>query len=120
MRGAMKTQKLAFVISAALFAAAAPRVAHAGDPTTADGWYTEGSNQYDLQNWDKAIDAFKKGAELEPDATKKSAYLYNIGQAFGQRGLPGDCAKAEFYYKRYLDLRDQPGSKPLTPEKRKL
>lgn len=112
-------QKLAFVFSAALCATLAPKLAHADDPTTAEGWYQEGSNQYDQGNFDKAIDAFKKGAELEPDPTKKSAYLYNVGQAYGQRRGPGDCSKAIFFYKRYLDLRDQPGAKPLTPEKRK-
>src|ERR1043165_5161905 len=55
-------------IAAALLLA--PALAHA-DPKTPDEWYTEGSKQYDLGNFEKAIDAFKKGFELERNHTKK-------------------------------------------------
>ncbi len=89
------------------------------DPKTPDEWYKEGQDQYNLQNFDKAIDAFKKGYELETDDGKKPAYLFNVAQSYRQRSGPGDCSKAQFYYKRYLSLKDQDTVKPLTAEKRK-
>ena len=86
---------------------------------TPDELYKDGQDQYNLQNFDKAIEAFKKGYELEPDEGKKSAYLFNVAQSYRQRGGPGDCGKAQFYYKRYLSLKDQDTAKPLAAEKRK-
>jgi len=40
------------------------------EPKTADEWYKEGSNQYNLGNFDKAVEAFKQGFALEPDDSK--------------------------------------------------
>jgi hypothetical protein len=93
----------------------APLLAFA-DPTTADGWYKEGENQYNLGNFPKAIDAFKKGFELEPADTKKAAYLFNIAQAYRQLD---DCKEAVFFYKRYLAFKDADKKKPLKANKRK-
>src|ERR1043165_8535917 len=100
-------------IAAALLLA--PALAHA-DPKTPDEWYTEGSKQYDLGNFDKAIEAFKKGFELEPSDNKKSAYLFNLAQAYRQAG---NCKDAQFFYKRYLAFKDNDTKKPLEPDKRK-
>ena len=112
----MKTTNLMLVLAAALLA---PRLAFA-DPQTADEWYKEGENQYNLQNFDKAIDAFKKGYELEASESKKAAYLFNVAQSYKQRNNgQGDCGKAQFYFKRYLDIKDHDTAKPLKPEARK-
>ena len=92
----------------------ASRIA-AADPTTADGWYTEGSTQYTLGNFDKAVTAFKKGFELETDDSKKPAYLYNIAQAYRQAN---DCKNAVFFYKRFLALKDNDTVKPLSADRR--
>ncbi len=83
---------------------------------TADDYYKEGETAYNLAEFDKAIDAFKKGYELEPDESKKAAYLYNVGQSYRQKK---DCANARFFYKRYLALKDADTKKPLRPEKRR-
>jgi tetratricopeptide (TPR) repeat protein len=91
-----------------------PALAYA-DPKTADDWYKEGANQYNLGDFDKAVDAFKKGFELETNDTKKPAYLYNIAQAYRQAHR---CSDAEFFYKRYLSLKDQDTAKPLEASKR--
>jgi tetratricopeptide (TPR) repeat protein len=85
------------------------------EPKTADEWYKEGAVQYNLGDFDKAIDAFKKGFELETIDSKKPAYLYNIAQAYRQAHK---CRDAEFFYKRYLSLKDQDTAKPLDASKR--
>ena len=85
------------------------------EPKTADDWYKEGANQYNLGDFDKAVDAFKKGFELEQSDAKKPAFLYNIAQAYRQAHK---CRDAEFFYKRYLSLRDQDTAKPLEASKR--
>jgi hypothetical protein len=84
-------------------------------PTTAEGWYEEGGTQYTLGNFDKAVEAFKNGFELETDDTKKPAYLYNIAQAYRQAN---DCKNSVFFYKRFLALKANEVAKPLAPERR--
>lgn len=84
-------------------------------PKTAEDWYKEGETQYSLQNFDKAVEAFKKGFELETSDSKKTAYLYNIAQAYRQAN---DCKNAYFYYKRFLALVADTG-KSLSPTTRK-
>jgi hypothetical protein len=84
-------------------------------PTTADGWYDEGQTQYTLGNFDKAVDAFKSGFELETVESKKPAYLYNIAQAYRQAG---DCKNSVFFYKRFLALKASDQTKPLSPERK--
>jgi tetratricopeptide (TPR) repeat protein len=86
------------------------------EPKTADDWYTEGNNQYNLRAFDKAVEAFKKGFELENDESKKPAYLYNVAQAYRQMK---QCNDAVFFYKRYLALKDADTKKPLKADKRK-
>ncbi len=84
-------------------------------PTSADDWYKEGETQYNLGNFQSAVDAFKKGFELEPSESKKAAYLYNVAQAYRQSK---DCTNAQFFYKRYLALKENDTKKPLKPDKR--
>ena len=92
----------------------APALAWA-QPKSADDWYKEGETQYNLGNFEKAADAFKQGFALETVDSKKSAYLYNVAQAYRQGQK---CKDAAFFYKRYLSLKDQDTVKPLKPEKR--
>ncbi len=86
------------------------------DPTTADGWYTRGEDHYNVGEFDEAIGAFKKGFALETVERKKAAYLYNIAQAYR---VQQNCAKASFFYKRFLEFKDKDKEKPLSKEKRK-
>ena len=85
----------------------------AASPTTSDGWYEEGQTQYTLGNFDKAVDAFKKGFELETADQKKPSYLYNIAQAYRQAN---DCKNSVFFYKRFLAMKANDTAKPLKPE----
>lgn len=84
-------------------------------PKTADDWYKEGEKLYNLGNFDAAAEAFKEGFAAETDESKKSAYLYNVAQAYRQGNK---CKDAAFFYKRYLALKDRDTVKPLKPEKR--
>ncbi len=93
-----------------------PTLALAQPSKSPDDWYKEGETQYNLGNFQAAVDAFKKGFELEPNESKKAAYLYNVAQAYRQAK---DCTNAQFFYKRYLALKDNDTKKPLKPEKRK-
>jgi hypothetical protein len=90
----------------------APALASA-EPKTPEEWYRAGETQYNLGNFTGAIEAFKKAFELETVDSKKSAYLYNIAQAYR---YAKDCSNAQFFYKRFLALRDT--DKPLEPKKR--
>jgi hypothetical protein len=87
----------------------------AAQPKTADDYYKEGETQYNLGNFQGAVDAFKKGFEVEPNDSKKAAYLYNVAQAYRQAK---DCGNAQFFYKRYLALKDNDTRKPLRADKR--
>jgi hypothetical protein len=84
-------------------------------PKTPEEWYKEGETQYNLGNFTDAIEAFKKAFSLETIDSKKSAYLYNIAQAYR---YAKDCSNAQFFYKRFLALRDSDREKPLDPKKR--
>src|SRR5262245_36996177 len=107
IRSKMQLVGLALVLAPALAAA---------QPKTPDEWYKEGETQYNLGNFEKAIEAFKQGFSLETVDSKKSAYLYNIAQSYRQAK---DCSNAQFFYKRFLALRDADPSKPLKAETRK-
>ena len=85
-------------------------------PRTADEWYKEGENQYNLGNFDKAVDAFKQGFSLETNDSKKAAYLFNVAQSYRQAN---DCKNAQFFYKRFLSLKDNDTIKPLSAKTRK-
>lgn len=87
-----------------------------GQPRTADDWYKEGENQYNLGNFDKAIDAFKQGFQLETNESKKANYLYNVAQSYRKAN---DCKNAQFFYRRYLALKDNDTVKPLAPTVRR-
>lgn len=106
----LKRHRSSFVFAALL----APSLAFA-QPKSADDFYKEGETQYNLGNFQAAVDAFKKGFELEPVDSKKAAYLYNVAQAYRQNK---DCGNAQFFYKRYLALKENDTKKPLKPEKR--
>jgi hypothetical protein len=85
-------------------------------PKTPEEWYKEGENQYNLGNFDGAVKAFKEGFALEQNESKKAAYLFNIAQSYRQAK---DCSNAQFFYKRFLALKDADTSKPLSPQTRK-
>ncbi len=83
----------------------------AADPKTASEWFNVGDNHYNLGNFEKAIEAFRKAFELEKDDALKPIYLYNIAQAYRQSG---DCENAVFFYKRFLSLKASDAKKPLS------
>ncbi len=87
-----------------------------GEPRSADDWYKEGETQFNLGNFDKAIDAFKQGFSLETNDSKKAAYLYNVAQSYRQAN---DCKNALFFYKRFLALKSNDAVKPIAPKMRK-
>jgi hypothetical protein len=103
-------QRIPFVCAALL----APALAFA-QPKSADDYYKDGETQYNLGNFPAAVEAFKKGFEVEPNESKKAAYLYNVAQSYRQNK---DCSNAQFFYKRYLALKENDTKKPLKPEKR--
>lgn len=86
------------------------------EPKSASDWYSEGENQYNLGNFDKAVEAFKKGFELETVEGKKAAYLFNIAQSYRQSN---DCKNAHFFYKRFLAVADADPAKPVSAKTRK-
>lgn len=88
----------------------------AAQPKSAEEWFNEGSTQYNLGNFDAAIEAFKQGFAAEPVERKKAAYLFNIAQSYRQKK---DCSQAQFFYKRFLALKDQDTVKPLSAQERK-
>ncbi len=87
----------------------------AAQPKTPDEFFKEGETQYNLGNFDKAIEAFKQGFALEPNESKKAAYLFNVAQSYRQAK---NCKDAQFFYKRYLALKDADTVKPITATKR--
>jgi tetratricopeptide (TPR) repeat protein len=84
-------------------------------PKTPGEFFKEGENQYNLGDFDKAVEAFKAGFAMETDDSKKSVYLFNIAQAYRQKK---DCTNAQFFYKRFLSLKDADTVKPLSAKKR--
>lgn len=95
--------------------APAPAPSAGGEPTTAAGWYQAGSDHYNLGEFDAAIESFKKGFSLETVQSKKAAYLYNIAQSYR---VKKDCANGVFFYKRFLEFKDQDTAKPLAADQR--
>lgn len=57
--------------------------------------YTEGTKQYDLRDYEAAIESFRKAYDLLPEPL----FLFDIGQAYRQRH---DCENARSFYKSYL------------------
>jgi hypothetical protein len=99
----------AFILLLMVVGAAVSRPA-AAEPKTAAEWFNVGDNNYNLGNFEKAIEAFRKAYELEKDDALKPIYLYNIAQAYRQAG---DCENAVFFYKRFLSLKATDTKKPL-------
>lgn len=93
----------------------APALAWA-EPKTAADWYKEGENQYNLGNFDKAVEAFKAAFTAEPNESKKAVYLFNVAQSYRQAN---DCKNAYFFYKRFLSLKENDTAKPLDEKTRK-
>ena len=94
------------LMKAALFAAAlamgaAPAFAQPTSPEPrerAKYYYAEGRKNYDLGNFEKAVENFKKAYEELPDG----AFLFNIAQSYRQLQ---DCKNALFFYKRFLSVK---------------
>ncbi|HEX7837843.1 MAG TPA: tetratricopeptide repeat protein [Kofleriaceae bacterium] len=85
-------------------------------PKTAADWFKEGEKQYSLQNFDKAVEAFKEAFALETNESNKAIYLFNVAQAYRQAN---DCRDAYFYYKRFLALKENDTVKPIPAKTRK-
>ena len=103
------------IITIACVAVLAPALAAAQPQKTPEDYYKDGETQYNLGNFEKAVEAWKEGFRLEQNDTKKASYLHNIAQAYRQAK---DCTNAAFFYKRYLALKDTDTVKPLAPVKR--
>jgi Tetratricopeptide repeat len=106
MRQAFPLVVVALATVAALSVGAPARA----QPKTAAEWFNLGDNHYNLGEFDKAIDAFRKAFEIEKDEALKPIYLYNIAQSYRQAG---DCDNAVFFYKRFLSLKANDTKKPL-------
>lgn len=75
-------------------------------------WYKEGERQYNLREFEAAAEAFKQGYALETSESKQAAYLYNIAQSYRQ--VDAKCDEAQFYFKRFLDVKSRDKAKPLS------
>lgn len=60
--------------------------------------YKQGTTQYNLGRWERAIELFQKSYEEYPS----SALLFNIAQSYRQWGK---CRRALFFYKRFLAVK---------------
>lgn len=65
------------------------------DTSKVEALFAEGSKLYDTGQWDAAITAFREAYRLMPDPS----ILFNIGQAYRQKGR---CRDATAAYKAYL------------------
>jgi tetratricopeptide (TPR) repeat protein len=110
----MPKTKLTAARGLALVLALAPAVAHAQSKTPDDS-YREGEKHYNLGEFQEAVAAFKQAFALETVDSKKSAYIYNIAQSYR---YAKDCGNAQFFYKRFLALRDADKARPLAADKR--
>lgn len=82
------------------------------DEATAKQQYEQGAREYNLGQFQKAIQLFTSAYEQWPEP----AFLFNIAQAYRQAG---DCKQALFFYKRFLALKENDTKKPVTPEVKK-
>lgn len=82
------------------------------DEATARASFAAGERAYNLGEFNKAIELFKKAYEEWPEP----AFLFNIAQTYRQTG---DCKNAVFFYKRFLALKQNDTKKPLRPELKK-
>jgi len=95
---------LSVVVAAVLL----PAVAHA-DEVIARKLFDEGERAYNLGDFAKASELFRKAYEEWPEP----AFLFNLAQTYRQAG---DCKQASFFYKRFLALKEQDTKKPIKPE----
>lgn len=105
-----RTHHLSLLLLATVLGVVAISSPVVAQPKTASEWFNVGDNHYNLGEFDKAIEAFRKAFELEKDDALKPIYLYNIAQAYRQAG---DCDNAVFFYKRFLSLKAADVKKPL-------
>lgn len=105
-----RTHHLPLLLLATVLGVVATSSSAVAQPKTASEWFNVGDNHYNLGEFDKAIEAFRKAFELEKDDALKPIYLYNIAQAYRQAG---DCDNAVFFYKRFLSLKAADVKKPL-------
>ena len=71
-----------------------------GQPADAEQLYLQGQAEYDAKHFDSALVLWIRSYEL----SKEPGLLFNIGQAYRQRGKPGDCATARDAYQKFLEL----------------
>lgn len=79
------------------------------DEATARRDFDAGERAYNLGDFNKAVELFKKAYEEWPEP----AFLFNIAQTYRQAG---DCKQALFFYKRFLALKQTDTKKPIKPE----
>jgi hypothetical protein len=84
-------------------------VAAFADEATARKDFDAGERAYNLGDFNKAVELFKKAYEEWPEP----AFLFNVAQTYRQSG---DCKQALFFYKRFLALKQNDTKKPLKPE----
>lgn len=98
--------RLAWALSllfAALCAGSAPALAQPSATEEAKqraiNLYNQAQTQYDLGNFERAIELFKEAYQSAP----YPEFLFNIAQSYRQMG---ECKQALFFYKRYSTLQD--------------
>lgn len=99
-RGMLRALCLGLVVAAALPITAGPVQAQPSKEkrqAAALALYKKGRIQYDLGNFEQAIDLFKRAYEASPH----QSFLFNIAQSYR---LMDDCKNALFFYKRYLSV----------------
>jgi tetratricopeptide (TPR) repeat protein len=83
------------VVAMALAVLAGTAHAQSADEAKAKALFDEGTQHFNLAEYDEAIVAYKEAYRLLPDPL----FLFNIAQAYRQ---DGDCGKARTFYKSYL------------------
>lgn len=111
-------QKLSRCLAVALAMVLVPVAVAEAQPKTPADYFREGEEHYNIGNFEEAIKAFQEGYRLEPVETKKAVYVYNIAQSY--RLMGGQCAKAQFAYKRFLAIKERDTAKPLAPKTREV
>ena len=72
----------------------------AADESDAEKLYEHGQVAFDAKQFDEAVTAWERSYEL----SKEPGLLFNLGQAYLQRGKPGDCTKALASYQKFIEL----------------
>jgi hypothetical protein len=81
------------------------------DEAAARKSFEAGERAYNLGEFPKAIDLFKAAYDEWPEP----AILFNLAQTYRQLG---NCKQAQFFYKRFLALKEQDTKKPIRPDLR--